>query len=39
MFENGVTNVDKAIGEGIEEVKNLGSAVGDLASDAWNAIF
>lgn len=39
MFENGVDNVGAALGAGVEEVANLGEAVGDLASDAWNSIF
>lgn len=39
MFDNGVENVGAAVEAGLEEVGNLGEAVGDLASDAWDSIF
>lgn len=39
MWENGVTAVGDAVSRGWDEVKDVGSAVGDLASGAWNALF
>lgn len=39
MFENGVDDVGAAVDAGLEEVGNLGEAVGDLASDTWDSIF
>lgn len=39
LFENGITNAGAAWDAGMDEIGDLGSAVGDLASDAWGAIF
>ena len=39
MFENGITDLGAAASAGIDAVTDLGSAVGDLAGDAWDAIF
>lgn len=39
MFEEGIDDVGAAFTAGAEEVADLGEAVGDLASDAWDSIF
>lgn len=42
LWESGLdsfSDVGDAVMSGVEEVADLGNAVGDLASDAWNSIF
>jgi hypothetical protein len=39
LYENGPTHIGDALADGAEAVGDAGAAIGDLATEAWHAIF